>query len=240
MKNKTIIDIRYYGVEDYHFDIPYIGDRYARKLREFDFKTGDYDHIYINFVDSLQEGHVEITPNLNEDWFIYINIGVSVNKFNRFNPDEKFIFKIELTTEVLRALCERDGLNFEIVKKVKKMMLKYKTELEIVHKEKETAKYKVVISYQIRPLNKASISFVEYTDKITGVSMKKVLTKLKKYRDIYFLVSSISVTKDVVTLKPRISSTAEVHLRSYRTPIQIPIVDFFTNDEKISSEVMFR
>ncbi|MDK8179974.1 hypothetical protein [Paenibacillus sp. UMB4589-SE434] len=238
MKNKTILDIRYFGVENYHFDISYIGDRYARKLREFDFKTREYDHIYINFNDSLQDGHIEISPQ--DDWRIYVNIGVSVIKFNILNPDEKFIFIIELTTEALRALCERDGLDFEVVQRVKNLMLQYNTELEIVHKEKETAKYKVVISYQIRPLNKASISFVEYTDKITGVSKKKILTKLKTYTNIYFLVSTISVTKDAVTLKPRNSSTTQVHLRSYRTPIQIPIEDFFTNDDKISSQVMFR
>ncbi|WP_028543320.1 hypothetical protein [Paenibacillus taiwanensis] len=238
MKNKTILDIRYFGVENYHFDISYIGDRYARKLREFDFKTREYDHIYINFKDSLQDGHIEISPQ--DDRHIYVNIGVSVNKFNILNPDEKFIFIIELTTEALRALCERDELDFEVVKRVKNLMLQYYTELEIVHKEKETAKYKVVISYQIRPLNKASISFVEYTDKITGVSKKKILTKLKTYTNIYFLVSTISVTKDAVTLKPRNSSTTQVHLSSYRTPIQIPIVDFFTKDDKISSQVMFR
>lgn len=48
MKDKTIIDIRYYETEVYQFDksLHAIGQRYARKLREFDFKTGEYDHIY--------------------------------------------------------------------------------------------------------------------------------------------------------------------------------------------------
>lgn len=62
MKNKTIIDIRYYGTEQYKFDrsLNAIGERYARKLRELDFKTGEYDHIYINLIESLNEGCVEI------------------------------------------------------------------------------------------------------------------------------------------------------------------------------------
>lgn len=219
MKNKTIIDIRYYETEKFQFDrsLNAIGERYARKLRELDFKTGSYDHIYINVMDTLQDGHVEVSTQ--EDWYIYVNIGVSLNKFISLNSNEKHLFVIEMTTDVLRVLCERDGLDFEVVKKVKDMMQLDKTELEITHKVKETAKYKVVISYQIRPLNKASISFIEYTDKITGVSKKKVLTTLKMYEDIFYLVSSINVTKDVVALKPRVSSIAEIHLRSDRKSV---------------------
>jgi cell division protein ZapA (FtsZ GTPase activity inhibitor) len=118
------------------------------------------------------------------------------------------------------------------------MMLRYKTELEIVHKVKETTKYKVVISYQIRPLNNASSLLIEYTDKTTGVSKKKILTTLKIYEDIFYLVSSINVTKDFVTLKARVSSIAEIHLRSYRTPIQISVEDLLSENNKISSKII--
>ncbi|WML52217.1 hypothetical protein RCG17_22945 [Neobacillus sp. PS3-12] len=121
------------------------------------------------------------------------------------------------------------------------MILRYKTELEILHKVKETTKYKVVIiSYQIRPLNNASTSNIEYTDKTKGVSKKKILTTLKMYEDIFYLVSSINVTKEFVTLKPRVSSIAEMHLRSYRTPIQIPVEDLLNKNDKISPKVILR
>jgi hypothetical protein len=240
MKNKTILDIRYYEDKNFQFDKPLhdIGARFARKLREFDFKTGEYDHIYINVVNSLPNGHVDFVIQ-RSDWFVQVDVGVSLD-FNNLNADEKHLFIIEMTTNVLQVLCERDGLDFEVVKMVKEMMLRYKTELEIVHKVKETAKYKVVISYQIRPLNKASVSFIEYTDKTTGVNKKKVLTPLKTYQDILFLVSTINVSKEEVIIKPRTSTSAEASLRSYKLPIIIPISDLLTDKDMISFKVMIR
>ena len=113
------------------------------------------------------------------------------------------------------------------------MILCYQTELGFTHKVKETSKYKVVISYQIRPLNKDSISFIEYTDKMTGVCRKKILTPLKMYEDIFYLVSSIHVSKGDLMIKPRTSSVAEVHLRSYNTPIRIHIQDLLSDHEEV-------
>jgi hypothetical protein len=229
MKNKKIIDIRYYETEKYQFErsLNTVGKRFARKLHELDFKTVDYDHIYINLMDTLEEGQLEISTQ--EDWYIYVNVGVSVKKFNRLNLYEKETFIIEMTSNVLRFLGERDGFDLLTIKKVEDLILRYKTELEIVYKAKETTNYKVIISYQIRPLNNASISYIEYIDKITGVSRKKVLTVLKTYEDIFYLVSSISVYKDVIILKSRVSSISEFHLRSYRTPIEILIKDLLNN-----------
>jgi hypothetical protein len=114
MKNKTIIDIKYHETEKYQFDrsLNAIGERYARKLRELDFKTGDYDHIYINVMDSLKEGHVEISTQ--EDWYIYVNVGVSVIKFESLNQDEKHLFILEVTTDVLRFFVREMDLTFQL------------------------------------------------------------------------------------------------------------------------------
>lgn len=218
---KMIIDVRYFPTEKYVFDKPlnFIGVRYARKLRELYFLTDFFDHININLNETKVHGDIQISNQIER--FININVGVSPVEFNKLTLEEKQLKIIDLTANVLFVLCERYELDNEKINFVKNMLLKYKTELEILHLVKETSKYKVAISYQIRPLEKKSISFVEYTDKKNKQTCKKILCELKHYEDILFLVASISVKGNEITLKPRQSSTAEQFISSYDTPIKI-------------------
>jgi hypothetical protein len=99
------------------------------------------------------------------------------------------------------------------------------SELEIVHKTKETATYAVTLKYQICPNGNQSVGLIEYHDRKAGRRLKAEFVKLKHYEDIFALVGSISVSRGVIVLKPRPSFKASVHTQSYRFPIEIPIAE---------------
>jgi hypothetical protein len=99
----------------------------------------------------------------------------------------------------------------------------YKAKLEILQKNKETSSYSISVTYQIKPESEKSVAWVSYVDKKKNLSSKIPFIKLENYQDIFFLVSSISVSKGFIHLKPRNSFTAEIWNKRYSVPIEIPL-----------------
>jgi hypothetical protein len=83
----------------------------------------------------------------------------------------------------------------------------------------------VTVTYQIRPNGNQSVGLIEYHDKKTGQRFKAEFVKLKDYEDVFALVGSISVSRGVISLKPRPSFKANLYTRAYRVPIKIPIAE---------------
>ncbi|MDN3649550.1 hypothetical protein QWZ13_11550 [Reinekea marina] len=71
-KEKNILDIRYYSEDDESTSGQYVsifkigkeasalGARIARKLRGLGFSTGEFDHVYINFTESIPNSEVAL------------------------------------------------------------------------------------------------------------------------------------------------------------------------------------
>ncbi|CAM4525769.1 hypothetical protein FHS16_006442 [Paenibacillus endophyticus] len=235
MKNTIIRDIRLFEEKTRGSFPSYIGERYSvnksihflsarysRKLRELDFITRDFHHLYIVQTPFLAEGEIVESANRPEKWMEFFYIGVSPELYNLKSKEEKENFTIKLITNVLNSIAiSADQL--KIVDQVFQNLVKLRSNLEINHLTKDTKKHTIIISYQIRPENKISRAFIKCLDKKTGITRKSILIELKSYEDIFYIVSTISESNGIIILKPRNSETANFHIKSYETPLKINI-----------------
>jgi hypothetical protein len=202
-----------------------LGARIARKLREYGFVAGMYDHLYVNFTTVLPEGQCRYSPREVDERIKYIDFGLSPKKTNYHSETEQESLVCRRTFGILRFVAGDDSARLALVNRVAVEIQEKGSELEIVHKSKETAAYRVTVMYQIRPNGNQSVGLIEYTDKKTGRRLKAEFVKLKHYEDVFALVGSISVSRGVIILKPRPSFKARLYSQAYRVPFEIPIAE---------------
>jgi len=231
-KQKNILDIRYYSDQEESsngqflsiFEIrkeaSIMGARIARKLRELGFLTGEFDHVYINFTESLPSSEAAISNKYCEKWFKYFDVGINKNEANQLNDSDKLLFIEEKTYQVLELINPNQAM---LIDEVKREIAIKGSEIEILHKQKETKSYEVKLAYQIKPNGlDNSLAKIYYHDKKTGKDFTSEI-ELESYQDILFLASNISVSKGFITLKPRASFRAEIYNKRYDVPISIQI-----------------
>ncbi|MHA7966789.1 hypothetical protein ACX93W_22000 [Paenibacillus sp. CAU 1782] len=250
MKDKKIVDIRLFEEAETVQSLPvyagkkyqtdheahYLCARYARKLREVGYITGDFDHVYIVMTQALEEQTITPSQRGADKWMKYYDVGVSQSAFNRKNNLEKQRYILELITNVLRTIAKSEEQTL-LVNGVYQLLLEAGSEMEITHLTKETSKYSVKVSYQIRPLNKKSRALIEYHDLLNNVRRKLTFLELNFYEDIFFLAASLTLKNGMIHLKPRTSQSAAYHIKSYTTPIAIaidemPIIEGLPNSAK--------
>jgi len=237
-KEKLILDIRYFESDiknisgnplpsyigkifSLHNEIDSFSSRVARKLREYGFVTGDFDHIYINLTTVIPEGEINISSRRVEKWLKYFDVGFDKNRINALSEVEKISEIEKVTFDVLNLICKDEQRN--IIERVKAEIASRKSEIEILHKYKETKSYEIKLTYQIKPnCNENSLAKIYYTNKKTGETFQECI-ELQFYEDIFFLASSVSYSKGCILLKPRTSYRAELHNKRYNVPISIPV-----------------
>jgi hypothetical protein len=198
--------------------------RIACKLREYRFVApGGFHHLYVNYTTTLPEGQFRYSPHDIEYWFKFVDYGLSPQKTNRLSESAKESLVCRTTFEILRFIAGQSQAKLGLVNRVQTDIIEKGSELEILHKRKETAAYVVSVTYQIRPNGKQSVGLVAYRDKKSGKSFKTEFVKLKFPEDILFLVGSISVSRGRIRLKPRPSFKASLYTKEYKTPIAIRI-----------------
>ena len=231
-KEKKILDIRYFSDQEKNEDGTYVsifeidkeasalGARIARKLRELDFTTGEFDHVYINFTENLPNTEVAVSSKHCEKWFKYFDVGISRNEANHLSSSDRVHFIEEKTYQVLELINQNQ---IALIDTVKNEIASKGSEIELLHKHKETKSYVVKLTYQIKPNGlENSIAKIYYFDKKTGDEFTSEI-ELEFYEDILFLASNISVSKGFITLKPRPSFKAEIYNKRYNVPISIQI-----------------
>jgi hypothetical protein len=239
-KERLLLDIRYY--ESAHenvagtslpselgqiFHLPLsihpLGARIARKLREFGFVAGVFDHLYLNFTTVLPAGVCRYSPRQIEERIKYVDFGLSADTTNAHSETEKESLVRDATVNVLRFVSANRHAQLGLLDRILAEVEEKGSELEILHKAKEAANYSVTVSYKIRPRGEQSIGLIEYHDKLSGSGFKSEFIKLKDYEDIFALVGSISVSNGFIRLRPRRSFKASLYTQHYDVPIEIPI-----------------
>jgi hypothetical protein len=234
---KLIADIRYYenpGRTEYGnvrhdslgtlYPIPFrsfgaIGDRFACKLRERAFSLPGFDHVYLILTPTLPPGVVE-PSTLNLDTRIrYVDVGLSPDQWNSLDDDSKHDHIVDLTSAAISAFTGYADTLASVAADLKR----YRSQLEVIVKTKETASYRVDVSFQIRPLQEQSMAFVSYFDKRTGQRGRTTLTKLLSADDVYPLCGTIRVRDNRITITPRSSSKAAIITRKYTVPLSVAV-----------------
>lgn len=241
MADRIIKDIRYYesNVENVDgnsmphnlgqifqptTDTNYIGQRIARKLHEFEFSYGEFDHIYINLTTYFKDDYFKISNRNIDKRIKYIDYGLSPKKYNSFNDTGKNHYLQFLTFKILKDISSTDSLNIKRVEQTEFLINKFSSEIEINYKTKETRNYKVDISYQINPTGFSTRAIIKYLDKKNNAKYQTFLP-LRFYEDIYLLIDVITLKDEVLTLNPKKSFHADLSNKRYNTPIKFKITE---------------
>jgi hypothetical protein len=199
-----------------------IGQRIARKLNELKFISGEFDHIDINFTTALKHDEFKVSTRNIEKWLKYIDYGLLPASFNARTDAEKNSFIKNVTFKVLKSVYPTDNEKMKIIIEVEDLINHFDSEIKINYKTKETSRYKVDISYQIKPNGGSSKAIIEYFDKKTNF-MGQTYFDLHFYEDIYLLIDTITVKDNLIILNRKKSFRAELYTNSYKTPLQFAI-----------------
>jgi len=138
---KKIRDIRYYTANteiNQTYDIPkkihYIGQRFALKLREFNFNLENYDHIYIFLNPSLSQDKDTISDRFRENWIKCIDYGYSIDKLNSLNDEEKSSEFCKITRNVLIKHCCKNNSQKAQINSIYNEILNLGEKINIIYK----------------------------------------------------------------------------------------------------------
>jgi hypothetical protein len=121
-KERVLLDIRYYESavnnvvgaslpselgQIFHLPLSIhpMGARIARKLREFGFAAGVFDHLYLNFTTVLPAGQCCYSPPEIEERIKYVDFGLSANDTNVLSEIDKESLVLAATFKVLRFVA---------------------------------------------------------------------------------------------------------------------------------------
>lgn len=238
MDNRVIKDIRHYelkpdgytgkfdgilgNVYKGSFEVTCIGQRISRKLNEFQFISGDFDHVYIYLTDKLPDGKIVERDFEYDKQVKCFNVGQNVNEFNSLNNGQRETRICELTFQVLHWKFGQDENNKELIDSVEELVRREGRKVVINYKDKETEDYKVSIGFQIAPIDNESKLVIDYLAKKDNRHLRTTLT-LDHYEDIYFLVDKISIDNQRIVFLPKKTPKSELVTKKYATPLSIDI-----------------
>lgn len=238
--DRIITDIRYYEIKPkdftgdfngiigkvYHIteDTNSIGQRIARKLNEYNFISGEFDHIYINFTENIKFGELIESEKFLDKRIKYIDYGIESKYFNLLTEFEKNKLVKEVTFRTLSLIYEKDKEKIGKIIEVENLLNKFETEIEIAYKTKETDSYKIEISYMINPKRTLSKIVIKYCDK-ESKTQKRTTKDLYFYEDIFYLIDKIEVKNGKIIFRHKKTSLGEIVRAKYEKPIEIEIND---------------
>ena len=234
MDNKIIRDIRYYEnkPEDYQGefdgilgnlyqdspDTKYIGQRIARKLNEFGFVSGEFDHIYINLAPKLKDNEIRESDIFLDKRIKYFNYGIKPADFNKLTNEEKDIKIKTITFLILQWFYKNDELKIQIINNVNYLIDKFGKQLIVKYKTKENSNYRIDLSFQILPDNYKSKLIVEFTNKKENSRFHGTLD-LIDYEDLYSLIDNMTLKDDFIVFQSKTSYHAELVAKKYNNSL---------------------
>ena len=236
--DRIIKDIRYYETKPKDFvgdfngiignvykvteDAISIGQRIARKLNEFEFISGEFDHIYINFTENIKLGKLIESEKFLDKRIKYIDYGIESKTFNSLTEFEKNQLVKDVTFKSLILLYKKDNEKNGKIIEVENLLNKFETEIEIAYKIKETNSYKIEIGYMINPKKTLSKIVVKYFDK-KNKTQNTTTKDLYFYEDIFYLVDKIEVKNGKIIFTHKKTNLGEIATAKYEKPIIIEI-----------------
>jgi hypothetical protein len=231
--NRVIKDIRYFETkpEDYHGkfdgiigniyqnspDTKYIGQRIARKLNEFGFISGEFDHVYINLSPNIKDNEINVSNVFLDKRIKSFDYGITISEFNNLTEHEKDTKIKEITFKVLNWIYKSDNLKTQLISDVQNLMDKYNRSLTIKYKTKETNLYRIDLNFQIRPNNDTSKLITVFTNKKENNTQQEILDILD-YEDLYSLIEKVTLKDGLVVFQPKKNYHAELVAGKYKKP----------------------
>jgi hypothetical protein len=207
-----------------------LGARFALKLAEQRFRTRDYHHVYVILTPALPAGTVRIDPLQLVPWMQWVEVGQPSEDWPVGDEAAQSSRLIQLTTQVIRSLCEAQQLEGAMLPAVEAALLEHGSKMEIQRVVKETQRYRAVASYQVLPHGQPAPLFFEFVDHKTGARGKKEVLRLKNYEDVFSLIAALSVSGGILRARPRESHRASLYTRDYQVPVEIAVAELLRSD----------
>ena len=238
--DRIIKDIRFYEIKPQNFvgnfdgiignvykiteETNSIGQRIARKLNEYKFISGEFDHIYINFTENIKLGTLIESEKFLDKRIKYVDYGIEPKSFNSLTEFKKNQLIKDVTFKSLFLIFGKDEEKNRTIIEVEKLINKFETEIEIAYKNKETSLYRIEIGYIINPKKTLSKIVVKYFDKKSG-TQNIAIKDLYFYEDIFYLVDKIDVKNGKIIFTRKKTSLGEIATSKYKKPIEIEITE---------------
>ncbi len=206
-------------------DIKHIGQRIARKLNEFNFVSGIFDHVDVYLSPTLPNNKMKVHETELDDRMKSVDFGISPTDFNSLSESDKDRWAKETAFNVLYFLFDSDNFKTKTIFEVETLINKYNQEIEIFYKAKETKAYKVDLNYQIKPKGNPSRLLVTFLDKKENTK-KHGSINLNTHEDLYSLVDTIVVKNNTIIFNPKKSIIADtLGEKYYKTPLTICVAE---------------
>lgn len=238
---KIILDIRFYDNDDlcektieqwnYLRDLGYdpIAERFALKLNERKFETGDWDHLYIYFTNRLPPGDIKLRTK--GERVASVLVGVNNSDLYEFDREGRQDFELKTISESFYFLSKEQTMDLESVDAVKKLLKMHGENLEIVQKKKTSRSIHAIVSYTVS--NQSRLYIFARDDK-NGQQGKREIVRLKDPRDARTIASKVLVKEDEIQIHPRKSMKAKWICDQYSQ-------DLYSSDDfiRVSLEELF-
>lgn len=247
MNNRILKDIRYYEIKPDDFkgkfdgilgnvyidsiDSKFIGQRIARKLNEFKFISGEFDHIYINFSAKINDDKICESNIFLDKQIKSLNYGIKPSVFNKLTEIEKNTKIKEITFKVLYWIYHNDDLKVRLINDLKNLIDKYGKHLIINYKTKETNSYLIDLNFQIRPNDNMSKLIIKYTNKKNNIRLQSI-SNIQNYEDLYSLIDKVISKDGFIVFKPKKSYHAELVAKKYNNPLTMLEINKMTTYNK--------
>lgn len=230
MNNKIIKDIRIYDKKHlFKIDkeLALLATRFGRKLQELQFEVKENQTFNIYLTNKIKDGSIEtysdhnlqsITKGIQE-----INYGLDIESFNSLSLEEKKEISIKLIGKIMSEISRKNNLSSNIVKinVAVDQILKYGSDVEIVYKTYDYAKYNLIFSYKINPQNgDHSPVILHLNDLTSGEKFKQSILDLEYYEHIFYLIGSVKIIGNKIIVKHQRSQLSNMNLKKYMFPIE--------------------
>jgi|GEM_PF-1905701 len=178
IKNRIIMDIRFYNI-DYR-DIPGLqyGARIARFLRNYGFSVGEPDHVYFLARPELPVGTIRIAEKAYmQHWIANLEWGIPP-EFRTWPSEKSDEYIISSVFQGLEMLNDQPEM-LNLLSKARDEIATYGTMVKISCRRKETKNYTIEVGYMISPQNGPSVGIVSYLDRKSGKQGEKVFVELQ-------------------------------------------------------------
>jgi hypothetical protein len=212
-RDGRIIDIRYFDeqpraklLEMFKWST-WVGDRIARKAREYGLALGRKDHVYL----FLGPPPRPAMPNGITHFAHEVPCILDEAEVAALDQDGRDRLLAARTLDSLAAICNVDQVH--ILDRVRADLARAGRDLEVEFTRKESSKYLVVISNKLRPLRQgplapirprySHVAILAYTDKVTGAHGAKEVFEFDDYNELFHRTGAITVKEGKVRLKTR-------------------------------------
>lgn len=202
-------------------DVNAFGQLIGDKCKEARISTPGASALYLLFTPALTNGQVLPLDFRTTVWQRYVAYGLD-SSFNALDGRDQESKVHAATFEVLRCIAP------SFVGAIDHIETQYKQDGDSLRArciDKTVRGHRIVVSFEVRPMHKASHLWPEVTRIQDDRRAEKQITALRTWDDARFVAGRVTVSAEEITIHPRTSHAANFYTQKYSTPFRVRLQD---------------